>query len=124
MLNQIDEVLISYTLTYVPNVLSITFNIVLLVFAILICKRNSYSYGITLMLSSIISLASEIIYIFIQYPYLNYRLQVELGFPMGLVMLIVMTVYLVLVSLNATSAILLVVSIWLIYKTHKKDRID
>ncbi len=124
MLNQIDEVLFSYLITYLPNVLSITFNIVLLVFAILICKRNSYSYGITLMLSSIISLASEIIYIFIQYPILRYRLQVELGFPMGVVMLIVTTVFLVLMSLNATSAILMVVSISLIYKTHKKDRID
>ena len=124
MLNQIGLELFSYLLSYLPTIFAITLNIVILVFAILIYKRNSYKYGITLMISSIISLASSIIYISIQYPYLAMRLYVELGLPISMVNMILMTWSFVFMSLNTTSTILLVVSISQIYKTHKKDRID
>jgi len=100
------------------------FDIVILVFAIIIYKRNSYKYGITLIISSILSLASNVIYISIQYPFLGYRLQVELGLPIIEVLLILNTWGFVFFGLNTASAILLVISIILIYKTHKKDRID
>ena len=124
MLNQIVGDLFSYLLSYLPTILAITFNIVLLVFAILIYKRNSYKYGITLMISSIISLASNILFISIQYPYLFIRLYVELGLPWAVVNMILMTWSFVFLGLYTTSTILLVVSISPIYKTHKKDRID
>ena len=124
MLNQIVGDLFSYLLSYLPAILAITFNIIILVFAILIYKRNSYKYGITLMISSILSLASSIIYISIQYPNLYIRLVYELGLPWAVVNLILMTWSFVFLSLNTTSAIFLVVSISQIYKTHKKDRID
>ena len=124
MLNQIVGDLFSYLLSYLPAILAITFNIIILVFAILIYKRNSYKYGITLMLSSIILITSNIIYISIQYPYLFIRLYVELGLHWSVAELIMMTWSFVFLSLNTVSTILLIVSISLIYKTHKKDRID
>jgi len=124
MLNQIAGDLFSYLLSYLPTILAMTFNIVILVFAILIYKRNSYKYGITLMISSIISLASDILFISIQYPYLFIRLYVELGLPWAVVNMILMTWSFVFLGLYTISTILLVVSISQIYKTHKKDRID
>ena len=124
MLNQIVTDLIIYFLNYLPAILVINFNIVILVFAILIYKRNSYKYGITLMISSIILIVSNIIYISIQYPYLGMRLYIELGLPISIVNMILMSWSLVFTSLNTASGILLVVSISLIYKTHKENRID
>ena len=111
-------------LTYLPNIIAMTFNIIILIFAILIYKRNSYKYGITLMISSILLLASDIIYIAIQYPFLLYRLQVEMGLPFFEITLILTIISFIFLSINTTSAIFLVISIYLIYKTHKKDRID
>jgi len=123
MLNQ-SITLLEYLLTYLPVILAITLNIVLLVFATLIYKRNSYNYGITLMISSILLIASNIIYISIQYPFLAYRMFVEQGLHIDVIRLITMAWSFVFLSLNTTSTIFLVVSIYLIYKTHQKDRID
>ena len=122
MLNPIE--LFNYLLTYLPKILAISFNIVILVFAILIYKRNSYKYGITLMISSIILLISDIIYLSIQYPFLAIRLFVELNLPSLVVSLILAIWGFFFLSLYTASAILLIFSIKLIYKTHKKDRID
>jgi len=124
MLNQIGLELLSYLIMYLPNILAITFNIIILVFAILIYKRNSYKYGITLMISSIIFLASDIIYLSIQYPFLPIRLHDELGLSFAVISLILMSINFFFLSLYTASAILLVISIIQIYKTHKKDRID
>ena len=124
MLNQIGLELLSYLIMYLPNIVAITFNIIILVFAILIYKRNSYKYGITLMISSIIFLASDIIYLSIQYPFLPIRLHDELGLSIAVISLILMSINFFFLSLYTASAILLVISIIQIYKTHKKDRID
>ncbi len=124
MLNQTVLDLFSYLLMYLPNIVSITFNIIILVFAILIYKRNSYKYGITLMISSIIFLASDIIYLSIQLPFLPIRLHDELGLPFAVISLILMSINIFFLSLYTVSTIFLVVSIYLIYKTHKKERID
>ncbi len=124
MLNQIPGDLFSYLITYSSNLLTITFYILILVFAILIFKRNSYNYGITLIISSILLLTSNLIYMSIQYPYMAFRLQIELGFPLSIVILTIFTWNLVFLILNSTSAIFLVVSIYLIYKTHRKDRVN
>ena len=124
MLNQISLDFFSYLLTYLPTILAMTFNIILLVFAILIYKRNSYKYGITLMISSILLLVTDIIYISIQYPFLPYRLQVELGLSYIEIAIILTIISIVFLILNTASTIMLVVSMYLIYKTHEKDRID
>jgi len=120
MLNQIFGEFFSYFLTYLPTILAMSLNIVLLVFAIKI-KRNSYKYGITLMISSILLITSNVLYISIQYPYLALRLYNELGLPFSMVNMILMSWNFVFLSLNTTSAILLIVSLSLIYKTHKRD---
>ncbi len=122
MLNQMPSDFFSFIMTYPSNLLTITFYILILVFAILIYRRSSYNYGITLIISSILLLTSNIIYLSIQYPYMAYRLEVELGFPMSLVLLTIFTWNIIFLILNSTSAIFLVVSIYLIYKTHRKDR--
>jgi len=124
MLNQIPGDLFSYLITYSSNLLTITFYIFILVFSILIFKRNSYNYGITLIISSILILTSNLIYMSVQYPYMAYRLEVELGLPWSIVILTIITWNLVFLILNSTSAIFLVVSIYLIYKTHRKDRVN
>jgi len=123
LLYQIGLDFLSLLLTYGPTIIAMAFDITILVFAILVLKKNSYKYGITLMLSSIISLASSITYISIQYPFMGYRLQVELGLPIIEVLLILNTWGFVFFGLDTTSVIFLVISIILIYKTHKKDRI-
>ena len=122
MLNQIPGDIFSYFITYSSNLLTITFYIFILVFAILIFKRNSYNYGISLIISSILILTSNLIYMSVQYPYMAYRLEVELGLPWSIVLLTIITWNLVFLILNSISAIFLVVSIYLIYKTHRKDR--
>jgi heme/copper-type cytochrome/quinol oxidase subunit 2 len=123
MLNQNGPDLLTYLTIYLPNIMAIIFNIIIVVFAILMYKRNSYKYGITLMISSIILLASDIIYLSIQYPLLSIRLK-ELGLSVMELLPILMIWRLFFLSLYTVSAIFLVVSIYLIYKTHKKDRID
>ena len=124
MLNQSGLEFISYILNYLPTILTITFNIIILVFAILIFKKNSYKYGITLMMSSIISLAYSILFMSIQYPDLIYLLYFDLNLPMSIVNMILITWSFVFLGLNTLSTILLVVSISQIYKSHKKVRID
>jgi len=122
MLNQIPGDLFSYLITYSSNILTITFYILILVFAILIYRRSSYNYGITLIISSILILTSNLIYMSIQYPYMIFRVEVEFG--LSVVLLTIYIWSLVFLILNSTSAIFLVVSIYLIYKTHRKDRIN
>jgi len=124
LLYQIGLDFLSFLLSYGTTIFVITFDIIMLVFAILILKKNSYKYGITLMISSIISLVPSIFYISIQYPSLLYRLDIELGLPLIEVLLIMNTLSFVFFGLNMASTILLVISIILIYKTHKKERID
>ena len=120
MLNQIYGDFFSNFLTYLPTLLALSLDIVLLVFAIKI-MRSSYKYGITLMISSILLITSNVIYIAIQYPYLGLRLYMESAFPMLLVNLILTLWSFVFLSLNTTSAILLIVSLSMIYNTHKRD---
>ena len=122
MLNQIPGNLFSYLITYSSNILTITFYILILVFAILIYRRSSYNYGITLIISSILILTSNIIYMSVQYPYMIFRVEVEFG--LSVVLLTIYIWSLVFLILNSTSAIFLVVSIYLIYKTHRKDRVN
>ena len=122
MLNQIPGNLFSYLITYSSNILTITFYILILVFAILIYRRSSYNYGITLIISSILILTSNLIYMSIQYPYMIFRVEVEFG--LSVVLLTIYIWSLVFLILNSTSAIFLVVSIYLIYKTHRKDRVN
>ena len=123
MLNQIYGDFFSNFLTYLPTLLALSLDIVLLVFAIKI-MRSSYKYGITLMISSILLITSNVIYIAIQYPYLGLRLYMESAFPMLLVNLILTLWSFVFLSLNTTSAILLIVSLSMIYNTHKRDIIE
>ena len=119
MLNQV-----SYDIfMYLPNILSIIFYTIILVFAIFIHKRNSYKYGIYLMISSIIVITSNIFYISIQGATLAYRLQVELGLPMMDVVLILFLISLFTIIVNAAGTIFLVVSVYLVYKTHQTERI-
>jgi len=49
-------------------------------------------------------------------------MEAELGYPLSVVLLTMYTWSFVFLILNSSSAIFLVVSIYLIYKTHGKDR--
>lgn len=124
MLNQLGLDFLSYFLTYLPTIFTIIIYVVILVFAILMYKRYSYRYGIILMFSAILELISGVLYIAIQYPFLSYRLQVELGLSVYEMMAILMFWSIIFMSLNMTSLILLVVAIYTIYKTHKNGRIE
>jgi len=88
-------------LLYLPNIFTIISFSIILVFAIFIYKRNSYKYGITLIVTSIIFLALDIIFISIQGADLAYRLNVGLGLPAVEVALIISTVNLIFGTMHA-----------------------
>lgn len=114
----------TFFLIYLGNILGIIFYTIILIFAIFIYKRNSYKYGITLIVYSIIFLALNIIWISIQGADLAYRLVEESGLPGMTVSLIILTLDLTFKIITAIGMIILIVSIYLIYKTHRKDKIE
>jgi len=114
----------TFFLIYLGNILGIIFYTIILIFAIFIYKRNSYKYGITLFVYSIIFLALNIIWISIQGADLANRLVEESGLPGMTVSLIILTLDLTFKIINAIGMIILIVSIYLIYKTHRKDKIE
>jgi len=124
MLNQITGDFFAILLSYTPTFLAISLDIIILVFAIFIYKRNSYRYGIYLMMFSILSLIDNILYISIQYQDLWYRLVYVIGVPLSVAIMIIAILGVIFFALNLTSTIFLIVSIYQIYKTHKKDRIE
>jgi len=123
MLNQLGGDFLIIFLNYLPTLLGMTFNIIILIFGILIYKKNSFKYGMFLMLSSIMALASSITYIVIGYPTLFFRLYYELGFDVSTVNMIIVTLNFVFLSLNTLSSIFLVISLYLIYKEHSQLRV-
>jgi len=106
---------------YGPILIYMSFDIVILIFAIFIYKKNSYKYGLYLMISSIISIISNVIFIAINYPFLAYTLSVY-GFPAYMVGLVLSIIGLVFLALGISSTILLFLGIYQIYKTHKPNR--
>ncbi len=124
MLNQITGDFFPILLSYTPIFLAISLDIIILVFAIFIYKRNSYRYGIYLMMFSILSLIDNILYISIQYQDLWYRLVYVIGVPHSAALMIIAIFSVIFFALNLTSTIFLIVSIYQIYKTHQKDRIE
>jgi hypothetical protein len=118
MLNQFDPIIGN-----LPTVMTIVFQIVILVFAVRM-RKNSYKYGLTLMLSAILSLVYSTLYFFIQFQDLYYLLVIVQGLPYGLVSTIMTILSFVFLGLNTASSILLVISITQIYKTHANARIE
>ncbi|MFX1496381.1 MAG: hypothetical protein ACFFBH_02535 [Promethearchaeota archaeon] len=113
---------ISLFSTYGPLIIFLSFDIAILIFAIFIYKKNSYKYGLYLMISSIISIVSNVIIIAINYPYLGYTLQAVYGFPSSTVAIILSILSLFFLVLGVSSKILLFLAIYLIYKTHRPHR--
>lgn len=113
---------ISLLSDYGPILIYMSFDIVILIFAIFIYTKNSYKYGLYLMISSIISLISNVILIAINYPYLAYNLSVVYGFSSYMVGFVLSIVGLVFLALGVSSKILLFLGIYQIYKTHKPNR--
>jgi len=111
---------LSILLSYLPTFIGITFDIIILIFAIFILKRNSYRYGIFLMLFAIFSLLHHAIYIAVGYPDLHYRLVVQLGLDYAAANMIMISISLVFVAINVTSTVFLIVAIIQIYKTHQR----
>ena len=124
MLNQITGDFFTILFSYLPIFLAISLDIIILVFAIFIYKRNSYRYGIYLMMFSILSLIDNILYISIQYQDLWHRMVYVIGVPHSAALMIIAIFGVIFFALNLTSTIFLIVSIYQIYKTHKKDRIE
>lgn len=114
--------LLSYFLSYLPIIIYLGFDIALLIIAIFIYKRNSYKYGLYLMISSIISIASSILFISLNFPLLVYEL-VSRGLSMVEISIILMILNLISLILGTTSAVFLFLAVYKIYQTHKKDRI-
>lgn len=119
MLNQID--LLTYIANFTPIIIKLIFYILILIFAIFILRGSSYRYAITLMIASILLITKEIIYLAIQYPFLAYRLQVEMGLPMVQIAMILTVWNTLFMSIEITGGVLLVVSVYLIYKIHLKE---
>jgi hypothetical protein len=113
---------LSYFIAYLPTFIYLGFDIALLVIAIFIYKRNSYKYGLYLMISSIISIVSSILFISLNYPFLVYEL-VSRGLSMVEISIILMILNFISLILGTTSAVFLFLAVYKIYQTHKKDRI-
>ncbi|MFX0077252.1 MAG: hypothetical protein ACFE96_17550 [Candidatus Hermodarchaeota archaeon] len=122
MLFQMD--FLSYIISYLPTFLAIAFDIIILIFAIFIYKKNSYRYGIFLMLFAIISLVYSILLIAIGYQDLYYRLVVDLGLDFATASTIMMTLNLIFLAMSVTSTVFLVVAIIQIYKTHQRATVE
>jgi hypothetical protein len=118
MLFQMD--FLTALVSYIPTFIAITFDIIILIFAIFIFKKNSYRYGIFLMLFAILSLVQSIIFIAIGYPDLFYRLVMDMGFDYTTANMIMMSISLVFLAINVASTIFLIVAIIQIYKTHQR----
>ena len=113
---------ISLLSIYGPIIIYLSFDIAILIFAIFIYKKNSYKYGLFLMISSILSIVTNVIIIAINYPYLSYTLQAVYGLSLSMVILIMNILGLFFLALGISSKILFFVTIYLIYKTHRPHR--
>lgn len=118
MLNQMIGSL-SILINYIPTIITLSLNIVILIFAIFILKKNSYKYGLFLMISSIFLIISDVIYIAVGYPDLFYRLYYELGFDSATVTMITFSISMIFFILNLTGAVFLFIAVYLIFKTHR-----
>ena len=116
------ETFLSYFVSYLPTFIYLGFDIALLIIAIFIYKRNSYKYGLFLMISSIISIASSILFISLNYPFLINELMSQ-GVSMVEISIILMILNLISLILGTTSAVFLFLAVYKIYQTHKKNRI-
>ncbi|MFX1479996.1 MAG: hypothetical protein ACFFCI_17900 [Promethearchaeota archaeon] len=116
------ETFLSYSAIYLPTFIYLGFDIALLVIAIFIYKRNSYKYGLYLMISSIISIASSILFISLNYPFLINELMIR-GLSLAEISIILMILNLISLILGTTSAIFLFLAVYKVYQTHKRNRI-
>ena len=119
MLNQID--FLTSIVNFLPNIIRLVFYILILVFAIYILKESTHRYAITLIISSILPITKDVLYIVIQYPFLAYRLEVELGLPLAQALIIMGIWSMLFMILEITGVILLLVSVYMVYKTHIKE---
>jgi hypothetical protein len=113
----------SYFITYLPMFIYLGFDIVLLIFATFIYKRNSYKYGMYLMISSLIAIISGIISISLNLPYLTIELY-DRGLSFFEISIILMIVNLIFLILGVVSAVFLFLAIYKIYQTHKNNRLE
>ncbi|MFX1312553.1 MAG: hypothetical protein ACFFHD_08080 [Promethearchaeota archaeon] len=111
--------LFSYLFSNFPSFILLAFDIAILVFAIFIYRRNSYKYGLFLVISFIISIALTITYISIDYVeaiilkdklytfigHLNYSILSWIFF-----------------GLKIVSLVYLFLTVYYAYKTHEKNR--
>lgn len=116
MLNQF-QVLFS-----LPHFTWIALYIVIIIFANRIHKENSYKYGLTLLIFSIIALINNVISFIVQISDLYSLLLFQLNLPYGFVHTIMTALSWLSFGLNLASMILLVVSVVNIYKTHETSR--
>ncbi|MFX0147772.1 MAG: hypothetical protein ACFE8E_08470 [Candidatus Hodarchaeota archaeon] len=114
--------LTNYVVTYAPIFVYLSFDIVILIFAIFIYRKNSYKYGLYLMISSLISIISYVILIAINYPFLAYTLAADYGFSPNMIGIVYSILGLVFLALGVSSKTLLFLGIYQIYKTHKLNR--
>lgn len=100
-------------------IINMIFDILILIFAIFIYKKNSYGYGLFLAIFAIISIISGIIYFSIDYPNLAYRLNVEAMIPLQIVQIILFIWGTIFLVLDIISVMFLVLAVYKIYITHK-----
>ena len=98
--------------------------IVIIIFANRIHQENSYRYGLTLLIFSILALINNIISLIVQISDLYSFLMFQLNLPYGIVHTIMTTFTYLSFGLNLASMILLVVSVVNIYKTHRANRTE
>jgi len=114
--------ILTLILTYLPIIISMSFEIAVLVFGILMYKNNKYKYGLFLMISSIFALTYYVIFFSVNYPNLFTVLFIEFELPATVIATIMQNFNIVFIILNMISAVFLVLSIYYVYKTHNINR--
>ncbi|MFW9864702.1 MAG: hypothetical protein ACFFEN_01260 [Candidatus Thorarchaeota archaeon] len=111
-------------MTYLPAIMYSSFDIAILIFGVFIKKKNSFKYGLYLIIASIVSLLSTIIYYSIYYPLLVSDISNNPFQPPApqdiMIQLILLICNLLFLGLGISNEILLVLAFYKIYQTHKK----
>jgi hypothetical protein len=113
-----------YIMTYLPAIIYSSFDLAILTLGVFIKRNNSFKYGLYLIIASIVSLLSTIIYYSIYYPLLVSDIgnnPFQPSTPQDIMKeLILLICNLLFLGLGISNEILLVLAFYNIYQTHKK----
>ena len=117
-MNQITP--IQYLVTNYPTMINLGFTITILVLCIIFFKKTSNKSWIPFIISFILSSATHIIVLAIDYPNLAYKLDYVLGMPIAQIGLIMLFLSLTFLALNVVATLFLIWGLVKVYREHQE----